>query len=269
MIVLRVAASFSVHAGRTEDPCPRVDVLMGVDVPVPGRNLDGERQVRADLPEGDERDPAHRRDDVVTRRLREPVGAMEDEPGTPPHDRVGRVLDVQHPRPVGRHVCGRNSRPGSVLNRTVRPPRYTGVTSGVPGSRPSTNSRYSVLKFGGPAKMAPAVRLRRSYSPLNAVSPPNDPRLSPTTTSAGRRSTGSLDQRSYTASNSCPARLPRAVLIDQVGQPRREIGVLHRHRRGVAAGHVLDRINRARVDPPEPVAVTTTRVPPAEPAGPC
>ena len=68
------------------------------------------------------------------------------------------------------------------MNRTVRPPRNTGSTSGLPGSRSSTNSRYSVLKLGGPAKMVPWVRLRRSCSPLNAVSPPNEPRLSPRTT---------------------------------------------------------------------------------------
>jgi hypothetical protein len=57
----------------------------------------------------------------------------------------------------------------------------------------SLNSRKSVLKFGGPAKIAPDVRLRRSCSPLKAVSPPNEPRLSPKTSNRGRLSCGSAD----------------------------------------------------------------------------
>ena len=50
----------------------------------------------------------------------------------------------------------------------------------------SLKSRNSVLKLGGPANSVPAVRLLRSYSPLKAASPPNEPRLSPATNSRGR-----------------------------------------------------------------------------------
>src|SRR6266576_4331105 len=77
-----------------------------------------------------------------------------------------------------------------------------GWTSGLPVSRWSLNSRNSVLKLGGPANSAPSVRLARLCSPLKAVSPPNDPRLSPATSSRGRLSWGSCDQGPYTASNS-------------------------------------------------------------------
>ena len=69
-----------------------------------------------------------------------------------------------------------------------------GWISGLPASRWSLNSRNSVLKLGGPANSVPLVRLARLYSPLNAASPPNDPRLSPATSSRGRWPEGSFDQ---------------------------------------------------------------------------
>ena len=69
-----------------------------------------------------------------------------------------------------------------------------GWTSGLPVSRSSLNSRNSVLKLGGPANNAPEVRLARSFSPVKAASPPNDPRLSPAVNSLGRWSAGSFDQ---------------------------------------------------------------------------
>src|SRR5690349_17469855 len=40
-------------SGWPEHPRPCVDVLVGVDVSVSGRDLDGEGKVRGDLPEGD------------------------------------------------------------------------------------------------------------------------------------------------------------------------------------------------------------------------
>ncbi len=91
---------------------------------------------------------------------------------------------------------------GLSLNRTVRPSRKTGWTSGLPGSRPSVNSRNSELKFGGPAHSTPPVRFRRSNSPLKAASVENDPRLTPNTSSFGRAFAGRSLHRSYTASTS-------------------------------------------------------------------
>jgi len=79
-------------AGGLEDVLPCVDVLAGVYVAVPGRNFGGEREVRADLPERDQRNPAHCRDDVVAPWLVEPVRPVSDESGAPPNDRVGGVL---------------------------------------------------------------------------------------------------------------------------------------------------------------------------------
>ena len=60
----RPSASSSPAAGGLG---PGVDVLGRVDVPVAVGHVGGERQVRRDLPEGDERDPPHRVDDVVPR----------------------------------------------------------------------------------------------------------------------------------------------------------------------------------------------------------
>ena len=48
------------------------------------------------------------------------------------------------------------------------------------------------------------------------------------------------------------ARLARLGLVDQVGDPGRQVGILDRHRRGVAAGEVLERIHQRRVDPAAP-----------------
>ena len=45
-----------------------------------------------------------------------------------------------------------------------------------------------------PPQVAPEVRLARSFSPVKAASPPNDPRLSPATSSRGRWSWGSFAQ---------------------------------------------------------------------------
>ena len=45
------------------------------------------------------------------------------------------------------------------------------------------------------------------------------------------------------------ARLAGLGLVDQVGNPRRQVGVLDRHRRRVAAGEVLERVHQRRVDP--------------------
>ena len=79
-------------AGGLEDMRPCVDVLAGVHVAVPGRNFGGEREVRADLPERDQRNPVHGGDDVVAPWLVEPVRPVSDESGAPPNDRVGGVL---------------------------------------------------------------------------------------------------------------------------------------------------------------------------------
>ncbi len=57
----RRAAFASVQSAGCRTVGPGVDVLGGVLVPVPARHPGGERQVGGDLPEGDERDPAHRR----------------------------------------------------------------------------------------------------------------------------------------------------------------------------------------------------------------
>ena len=75
---------------------------------------------------------------------------------------------------------------GSLLNRTIRPSRYTGCTSGVPGSRPWVNSRFNALKAGDPANRMPSVRLAMSTSPPNGVSIMNEPRLNPNAYSLGR-----------------------------------------------------------------------------------
>jgi hypothetical protein len=75
--------------------------------------------------------------------------------------------------------------------RTVRPPWYTGCHSGLPGARPAVNRLHSVLVLVGPTQSTPDVRSRMSSTPLNAASPPNEPRLSPNTTSLGLRSAGS------------------------------------------------------------------------------
>ena len=61
------------------------------------------------------------------------------------------------------------------------------------------------------------VRLRRSYSPLKAVSPPNEPRLSPATKSSGRWSGGQLRPRGRRRRRRAPGR-PRGPWTGRPGR---------------------------------------------------
>src|SRR5579863_1915531 len=90
---------------------------------------------------------------------------------------------------------------GAVMKRTVPPPSYTGRHCGDPGSRSAVNRLHRALLFVGPTQSTPEVRSLMSSVPLNAASPPNDPRLSPKTTSLGRCAAGRCRHRAYTASN--------------------------------------------------------------------
>ena len=56
-----------------------------------------------------------------------------------------------------------------------------------------------------------------------------------------------------------PSGLARLGLVDQVGHPRREVGVLEGDRRRVPVGEVLERVHRAGSTQPLPVVVTTIR----------
>lgn len=58
----------------------------------------------------------------------------------------------------------------------------------------------------GPENSAPSVRATRLFSDRNGASPPNEPRLSPNTTSLGRWGSGIARTNASTASNNaCPA----------------------------------------------------------------
>ena len=92
--------------------------------------------------------------------------------------------------------------------------------------------------------------MRRSNSPLNAASAPNEPRLSPTDEQARAGVGRQVGPAGVDGVEQLPAGVAGAVLVDQVRQPRRQVGVLHRHRRGVAAGQVLQRVRGCGVDPP-------------------
>ena len=59
-----------------------------------------------------------------------------------------------------------------------------------------------VLLKVGPLNSAPSVRARTLFRLMNGASPPNDPRLSPNTTSLGRWASGIRRTSRSTASNS-------------------------------------------------------------------
>ena len=59
-----------------------------------------------------------------------------------------------------------------------------------------------VLLNVGPENSAPSVRAMRLFSDRNGASPPNEPRLSPNTTSLGRLASGIARTSSSTASKS-------------------------------------------------------------------
>jgi hypothetical protein len=97
--------------------------------PCPPGHLGGERQVRGDLPEADERNPAHGAEDVVARAARASSPARSAAAAGSTRRSVGRVLQVEHPRPVpgGRTPArsaargGRRSGPSGRPGRPARP----------------------------------------------------------------------------------------------------------------------------------------------------
>ena len=77
---------------------------------------------------------------------------------------------------------------------------------GEPLSRLRVRSSQIVLLNVGPENSAPSVRATRLFRARNGASPPNEPRLSPNTTSFGRLPSGRSLTSASTASNSaCPA----------------------------------------------------------------
>src|SRR6201994_3437819 len=77
---------------------------------------------------------------------------------------------------------------------------------GEPLSRSRVRSSQLVLLNVGPENSAPSVRAIRLLSARNGASPPNEPRLSPNTTSFGRLPSGrSLTNASTASNNACPA----------------------------------------------------------------
>ena len=84
----------------------------------------------------------------------------------------------------------------------------------------------------------------------------------------GRASGGQVRPAGVDGVEQLPAGVAGAVLVDQVGQPRRQVGVLHRHRRAVAAGQVLQRVRGGRVDPAGAGGGRHHQHGPREPAGP-
>src|SRR6202453_1176509 len=72
---------------------------------------------------------------------------------------------------------------------------------GEPGSRLRVRSVHIVLLNVGPENSAPSVRATRLSRLRNGASPPNDPRLSPKTTSLGRCDCGIARTSLSTASN--------------------------------------------------------------------
>src|SRR5215471_15185287 len=103
-----------------------------------------------------------------------------------------------------------------------------GWTSGLPASRLSLNTRNSVLKLGGPANNMPSVVLAMSFAPVICR------QLCPHTVDR-------VEERT--------PRLLGLGLVDQVGDPRRQVGVLDSDGRAVAAGEVLEAVHQRRVDP--------------------
>src|SRR6476659_705556 len=77
---------------------------------------------------------------------------------------------------------------------------------GEPLSRLRVRSSQIVLLNVGPLNSAPSVRAMTLFNDRNGASPPNEPRLSPNTTSFGRWPSGIALISASTASNSaCPA----------------------------------------------------------------
>jgi hypothetical protein len=81
-----------------------------------------------------------------------------------------------------------------------------GSHSGEPASRVAVSWVQMVLLNVGPLNNAPSVRASKLLRLMNGASPPNEPRLSPNTTSLGRLNSGSPRTSLSTASNNaCPA----------------------------------------------------------------
>src|ERR1700752_798561 len=96
---------------------------------------------------------------------------------------------------------GRPSFSAFAANRTLRPSAKIGSHCGEPSSRFQVMSSHIVLLNVGPENSATSVRAVMLSGDRNGALQPNDPRLSPNTTSLGRCSSGSAQIISSTASN--------------------------------------------------------------------
>ena len=149
---------------------------------------------------------------------------------------------------------------GSLANRTVRPSRNTGCTSGVPGSRPSVNSRFNGLKAGGPASRIAVgavghvgLAAERGFRRVGAQAQPEHVQLGPLPD--GQRGPFLVDRVEQRA-----AGLPGLFLVDQEGRPGRQVGVLDRDGRRVAPGRSYSKlVIAAGSTQPVPVVPATSR----------
>ncbi|CDZ90877.1 hypothetical protein RHRU231_760036 [Rhodococcus ruber] len=93
---------------------------------VPVGHPGGVGQIRRDLPEGHEREPAHLRKPVGAGRFGQPVRPADDQVRGPPHHRIGRVLQVQDPgeQPRGVGLPDRRAVVGEAHHQAVRVHRF-------------------------------------------------------------------------------------------------------------------------------------------------
>ena len=236
-------------------------------MPVSPRRIDGERQIGGHLPERHERYPDHAREHVVTGRLTDPVGPVQREPRTPPDDRVRRIHHVEHPAP------GPGARRWNVRLRVVREPHDPALPV---HRRHLRAARLAVI--GELAEQAVEIGRPREHDPGRAVGHvvlTAERRLGP---ERSETLPGDEEPRSPVRGQGRPPPVHRVEegaaglaglgLVDQVRHPRRQVGVLERHGRGVAAAEVLERVDERGVDPPAAGGGDHHQVPALEAAGP-
>ena len=176
-------------------------------------------------------------------------GRAQQQRRGPPDHRVRGVLQVHDPWRIPR--AGRT---GEIPGRRPEPHHAAaGVRPGGPRACPGRGARSGRRTAGWSSAGRPTAPRRPGRGcrrqPVKAASEPCEPRLSPNTSSRGRRSSGSWSMRACTASNSSRPASSGARAVDDERQPARQVRVLGGDDRGVPAPHHLQGVRRSGFDP--------------------
>src|SRR6185312_16116578 len=186
---------------------------------------------------------------VLAGGLADPVGLAEYQVRAPPDDRVGRVHHVQDPAGWPRLAIRRYVR-GRVLREPHDPPVVVnGLDLGAAGVAVVAELPEERVEVGRPGPQRTVGQIGHALLAAEGGLAAERPEALAGHEQPGALVLGQLRPATVHRVEQRAARLAGLGLIHQVGDPGRQVGVLERHDRRVAAREVLERVRQRRVDP--------------------